>query len=246
MAQYAFGSGVLYGRNTTANSTPVRFGGMQGVTLDFAFSIKELYGQYQFPIALGRGVGKITGKSTWAQFNAEAFNSIFFGQSTPATGEYKTAVAEQATVTANIVTASHNGAGVFFADYGVVLASDGSVYTKVASAPVGQQYTCNETTGVYTFNTSQNNSVVQVSYVWKDAANGKLITISNQLLGNAPEFSAVFTETFQGKQMTFVLNKCMSNKLAMASKLEDFMIPEFDFSAFADSSQTIGTISMEE
>jgi hypothetical protein len=242
--QYQFGSGVLYGRNTTANSTPVRFGGLQGVTLDMSFNLKELYGQYQFPIALGRGTGKVTGKADWAQINAAAWNDLFFGNTNPATGSTVTAVAEAATVTANIVTASHNT--TFLQDMGVVLASDGSLFVKVANAPVGQQYSCNESTGVYTFNSSQANAAVLVSYTWADASNGKKITVTNQLLGQAPEFSVVFTEVFQSKKMTFVLNRCMSNKLSLATKLEDFGIPSFDWSSFADASNNVMTISTDE
>jgi hypothetical protein len=38
----------------------------------------------------------------------------------------------------------------------------------------------------------------------------------------------------------------MSNKLSMGTKLEDFVTPEFDFNAFADASQVIGTFSFSE
>ncbi len=243
--EYQFGSGVLYGvGNVNTTNTPVRFGGLQDVSIDFAFTTKELYGQYQFPIALGRGTGKITGKAKFAQFNAQTFNDLFFGFSNPATGETKTAVAEAGTVTANIVTVSHNTTMV--TDLGVVKASDGSVYVKVANTPVGQQYSCNTSTGVYTFNSTQNAVAVAVSYTYTDASNGKTISITNQQLGNAPQFVAVFTNTFQSKQMTVVLNACMSNKLTMATKLEDFTIPDFDFQAFSDSSNAIGSISLDE
>jgi len=243
--QYSFGSGVLYGRSlTNTPATPVRFGGLQGATIDFAFSHKELYGSYQFPIAIGRGTGKITGKADFAQFNAQAFNDLFFGLSNPATGTTRTAVSEQQTITANVVTATHNS--TFLADLGVVLASDGTLFTRVTSAPVGQQYSCNETTGVYSFNASQNAANVLLNYKYTDASNGKIITISNQLLGNSPTFSAVFTETFQGKALTVTLTTCMSNKLSLVTKLEDFTTPNFDFVAYADASGTIGTISLDE
>lgn len=243
--QYSFGSGVLFGKSlTNVPATPVRFGALQGVSIDFAFTVKELYGQYQFPLALGRGTGKINSKADFAQFNAQAFNDLFFGNANPATGEVVTAVGEAQTVTANIVTATHNT--TFVRDLGVVLASDGSVYTRVTSAPVGVQYSCNETTGVYTFNASQANAAVLLSYNWTDAANGKTITISNQLLGNSPQFLAVFTETFNSKKMTVVLNACMSSKLSLVTKLEDFTIPAFDFQAFADAAGNIGTIYLEE
>ncbi len=151
---------------------------------------------------------------------------------------------ETATVSANIVTASHNTTMV--TDLGVIKASDGTPFVKVASGPVGQQYSCNTSTGVYTFNSTQNAVAVAVSYTYTDASNGKTITITNQLLGNAPQFTAVFTNTFNSKQMTVVLNACMSNKLTIATKLEDFTIPDFDFQAFADSSNAIGSMSMDE
>jgi len=243
--QYSFGSGVLFGRSTTNTpATPVRFGALQDVSLDFSFSTKELYGQYQFPIAIGRGTGKISGKAKFAQFNAQTFNDLFFGLSNPTTGETKTMVSEAKTVTANIVTATNNT--TYTQDLGVVYSANGTVFTRVTSGALVGQYSCNETTGVYTFNATDNNVAVLVSYNYTDASNGKKITLTNQLLGNAPQFIAVFTETFNGKQMTIALNACMSNKLTLATKLEDFTIPDFDFAAFADSSNSIGSISMDE
>ena len=243
--QYSFGSGVLYGRSLTNNPpTPVRFGALHSVSLDFQFTVKELYGQYQFPIALGRGTGKIMGKADFAQFNAQAFNDLFFGAANPATGATRTAIAEAQTVTANIVTVTN--AANFIADFGVVRASDSAVFTRVTAAPVALQYVCNESTGVYTFNATQNGVAVLASYTYADAINGKKISITNQLLGASPQFTAVFSEAFNGKSMTVTLNACMSSKLSLATKLEDFTVPQFDFQAFADAGNNIGSISLEE
>lgn len=242
--QYSFGSGVLFGRsNANSIQTPVRFGALQEVSIDFSFTTKPLFGQYQFPLAIGRGTGKITGKAKWAQFNAQSYNDLFFGNTSLATGETKTAVGEAKTVTANIVTATNNT--TYLDDLGVVLASDGSIFTRVSATPVGQQYTCNTTTGVYTFNSTQNAVAVLINYTYRDASNGKKITITNQLLGNAPTFSAVFTNTFNSQQQTITFNQCMSSKLTMATKLEDWTVPEFDFEVFADASGTIGTMSLD-
>lgn len=245
MSQYSFGSGVLYGRSIDSNTpTPVRFGALQGATIDFAFSSKQLYGQYQFPIALARGTAKITGKADFAQFNAQAYNDLFFGLTNPASGSVLTAIAEAQTVTANAVTPTN--AANYARDLGVVRASDNAVYTRVLNTPVALQYTVNETTGVYGFNASQNNVPVLVSYNYNDGTNGKKITITNQLLGASPQFLAVFTETYRGKKQTLVLNACMSSKLTLATKLEDFTIPSFDFEAFADDSNAIGSYSLDE
>ena len=242
--QYSFGSGVLYGRSlTNTPATPVRFGALQGASIDFSFTTKELHGSYQFPVALGRGKGKITGKADFAQFNAQAFNDLFFGNSNPSNTSTRTQVGEAGTVTANTVTATY-GAN-FVTDLGVVRASDSAVFTR-ANTPIGLQYSVNETTGVYTFNATQANVAVLLSYTYADSANGKKISITNQLLGNSPTFMAVFTSTFESKSLTVVLNKCMSSKLTLATKLEDFVSPNFDFMAFADASGNIGTYSLDE
>lgn len=245
MAQYEFGTGTLYGRSlTNTPATPVEFGALQGVTIDTSFTTKELFGRFQFPVAIGRGTGKMTGKADFAQFNAQSFNDLFFGLSNPSTGSVRTAVEEAQTITANIVTVTNNS--TYSRDLGVFRASDGAIYTRVTSGPVALQYSCNETTGVYTFNNTQNAVAVKVSYNYTDAANGKKITLTNQLLGNAPQFIAVFTQTFNGKSLTWVLNACMSSKLGLTTKLEDFTIPSFDFQAFADASNEVGSISMDE
>jgi hypothetical protein len=243
--QYSFGSGSLYGRSlTNTPATPVRFAALQDVSIDFQFNTKELHGQYQFPIALGRGSGKIMCKAASAQFAAQTFNDLFFGFSNPSTGREVTALAEAQTVVSTTVTATHNA--TYLRDLGVVLASDGTIFTRVTSAPVGQQYSCNETSGVYTFNSTQNAVAVLVSYQYTDSGNGKKIAITNQLLGNSPNFMAVFTNTFNSKSMTITLNSCMSSKLTMATKLEDFTIPQFEFAAFSDSSGAIGNFSIDE
>ena len=48
------------------------------------------------------------------------------------------------------------------------------------------------------------------------------------------------------KTLYMRLNSCYSSKLTMATKIDDFMIPEFDFAAGADVSGVIGTMSSSE
>ena len=57
MAQYGFGSGVVFAvpltnaqGNPLASGTPVRFGVLQDVSVDFSFTNKELHGQNQFEV----------------------------------------------------------------------------------------------------------------------------------------------------------------------------------------------------
>ncbi len=84
---FSFGSGVLLGTRTdVANATPINFGLVQEVQLDLSYTSKELYGQFQWPVAIARGQGKITGKAKMARISGIAFNNLFFGQ-TLATGQ---------------------------------------------------------------------------------------------------------------------------------------------------------------
>jgi len=68
---YSFGSGVLLGTRTDIpNATPINFGLVQEVTIEESASVKELTGQFQYPLAIGRGAIKTTGKAKVARSRA--------------------------------------------------------------------------------------------------------------------------------------------------------------------------------
>ena len=46
--------------------------------------------------------------------------------------------------------------------------------------------------------------------------------------------------------LSLVLNACTATKLSLPTKTDDYEIQEFDFSAFADPSGTIGALSVNE
>jgi hypothetical protein len=84
---YVFGSGALIATptadalgNAIANPSPVEFGTLQDVSLDVSFDTKTLYGTLQFPVAAGRGKGKVQAKAKAARVNAMLFNAVMFGQ----------------------------------------------------------------------------------------------------------------------------------------------------------------------
>lgn len=242
---YSFGSGVLYGVPSAANSTPARFGGLQEVSLDFSFNVKELYGQYQFPLAIARGTGKVQAKAKQANIHSLMFNQIFFGQSL-VTGETSVAVEEAGTVPSPTgpYTITVANSATFVADLGVTYTLTGLPLTCVATAPTTGQYSYSA--GVYTFAAADAGLGVKLNYSYTVAASGKKLVINNQLLGQSPFFQAAFTTVYNSKRCSFILNKCISNKLTFATKLEDFVIPEFDFSCFADDGGVIGTLSFDE
>lgn len=79
------------------------------------------------------------------------------------------------------------------------------------------------------------------------AAPGGTSTISytNQLVGtNIPNFSLVWALNYGGKSFTLTLNRCVSKKLTFTGKLEDYIIPDFDFQAYADGNGAVYSLVM--
>lgn len=240
---FVFGSGVLQGfRTDIVNSTPVNFGLVQDVTLDWSFDLKEGYGQYQHPVVLARGKAKVSGKAKVLRASGLAIGNLFFGI-TPTVGQTATSFAEQGTVTAGAVTVANSGAN-FGVDYGVVYQATGLPLTKVASAPAVGQYSV--AAGVYTFNVGDNTKAVLISYTYAIPGSGQKIVVTNQLMGFTPTFSANFFSTFQGNPITVNLPNCASAKMNFGGKLDDYTMPDFDFGIYADATNTIGTWSFAE
>lgn len=247
MAQLGFGSGLLFGTRTdVSDSTPRQFGTLQEGGIDFSADTKQLFGQYQFPVDVARGKAKIEGKAKMGQISGSVFNDLFFGDTKAAT-LYQVSYQEAATIPATpgpyTVTAD-NTTG--FADLGVTFTATGVPLIKVASSPATGEYSVNTSTGVYTFAAADQGLAVKLNYSYTAASGGYSFTITNKLMGNTPTFSLVLNMDFRDKQMVLKLNACVSSKLGMATKLDDYLVPEFDFEAFADSSGNIGTFSVQD
>lgn len=243
--QNIFGSGSAWAqRQDVANSTPVPFAILQSVTLDFAASTKMLYGQYQFPVAIGRGTMKISGKAQFGRVHGRLVNDLFFGVATVA-GKFYTANGESGTVTATAITVANSA--TFADDLGVYYSTTGLPLQRVASAPAVGQYTV--AAGVYGFNATDNAQVMLLYYTYNPAGATlpqQKVTIPNPLLGVQPSFQVWVNTIFNGKQMTIKMLNCVSEKVSLATKLEDFTIPEFDFQCLADASNNLMTYSTDE
>lgn len=252
---FGFGAGTLIGVQTqdatgaaVANATPVQFGTLQDISGDVSFEEKLLYGAYQFPVAVGRGKGKLAFKAKAASLYGSIFGDLFFG--TGSTAGIKADVinfpASIPSATPWQVTVAPPNAGTFVSDLGVLNAATLLPMKKVATAPATGQYSVS-IAGVYTFATADANANVLISYEYSaTSTSAKIVAISNQLMGVAPTFRASLNFSYAGKNFTFNLNSCTSSKLSLPLKNDDFTIPEFDFSAFADSAGNVGYVALSE
>ena len=78
---FVFGSGVLIGTQLNVRTpTPINFGLVQKVSVNTSVSVKELYGQYAFPVAVGSGTRKVQCKASLARFSGQALGRLFYNQ----------------------------------------------------------------------------------------------------------------------------------------------------------------------
>ena len=247
--QLSFGSGALWGERTDLTGSgigPRQFGILQDIEIDFDWTDKELYGQLQFPVAIARGQGKISGKAKFAQILGLLYSDLFFG--VPATtGQFAVSQLEAAVVPATTpFTVAVANASNDNDDLGVVYAATGERFNRVTTPSAAGQYSVNFASGVYSFAAADANTAVLISYTYLTNTQGNRLTLTNQLMGTTPTFKATFYTTYGGSGTALRLNACTANKLSIPTKIDDWTISEFDFMAFADASGTIGYLSTVE
>ena len=239
--QYRFGVGNLY-FTPVGGGTPVAFGAVQDVSVDFSGDTKALYGQNSFPLDVARGKVKIEGKASFGQLNLAIYNALFFGQ-TVAAGQNVQAFNEASVVPASTpytVTAA-NGA-TFKQDLGVFYASNGQPLKQVASNPSTGQYSLG-VGGVYTFAAGDSGKAVVFNYLYGDAVNGQTLTVNNPIMGSMPTFQLVLSSTTKGNSSVLTLLCCTSTKLTLPFKQEDYLVPQIDFQAQDDGTGRVFTWS---
>lgn len=251
---YLFGSGILWGTPLStaagaaiANPTPLIFGTLQDTELDIKFELKQLHGQNQFAVAVGRGKGSITGKAKLADIRAAFLETIVFGVAGTSglTDMVYDTVGAAVPATPFQITPTVPNSGTWQADLGVIDSTTGRALTRVASAPAAGQYAV--AAGVYTFNTGDQGKVMYISYRYTATSTvARRISISNLPMGYAPSFRADFYGPYQGKSCVLTLNNCISEGFKLGAKNDDFSVPEVGFTAFADAGGVIGTLAVTE
>lgn len=243
MSIIEFGTGVLFGiptaGNLPTNPTPFKFGILQEVSVDFKADLKKLYSTSQFPVAKARGKIEVALKGKFASYDPNMLNQLYFAQAAT-TGINILAVDEANTIpgTPYQVTVTHSAN--FVTNYGVVYAATGQQLIEVASSPTTGEYSV--ASGVYTFAAADTTLGVLISYTYSSASEGTTITLSNQLMGYAPELKVLLFNNFRTKNFALELNSVTLGSISIPTKQEDFWIADFDGDAGVDASNTLGKI----
>ena len=279
MASYLFGAGVMwatpltdaFGNAIAANTAGcVNFGALQDISLDVSFDTKTLYGSNQFPLAVGRGKGKVSGKAKVARVNGLLYSQTVFGQPAAATitgtadvfdtagiaipsTPYQITVSTSAGSATNVQMPANTGGLAStdtFAKFLSIRDASGNPMVEVASGPATGQYSV--ATSTLTFAAADTAKTVfidyQYTYTVTTAASDEphTMTVNNVLMGYAPTFGIDLYVPYLGKQLTIQLPNCISTKFSLATKLDDFTEPEFDFEAFAAGNNQVMIVSTTE
>lgn len=247
-----FGAGKLIAVPTTdaagnaiAVPTPVAVAVLQDVSVDIDYETKTLHGEKQFAVAVARGKAKISWKAKTGNFDAAALGSLLLGAQ-PAASRKSAVIDSAFTIPATpfTTTIAPPDTGTFVADLGVTSALTGVALTRVASAPATGQYSLNAATGIYTFAAADTLKQVLISYEYSKAvdASSQLFSITNNLMGYTPTFSALFYNEYMGKKLVMKLNANVMGKQGLPFKNDDFTMTDFDAEAFADASGSVGYI----
>lgn len=256
MTQYVFGSGNMYATqltdslgNAIVNPTPYPLMTLQEGSIDISADSKQLHGQNQYAVAVGRGKASLTVKVKPARVMSGLWNAMFFGQTVSAglVACYTETTGAAIPATPFQITAAPPSSGTFVADMGVIDAN-GSPMVRVASAPATGQYSVVVGTGVYTFASADTGKTVYVNYQYSTATatTGSNQTVYNQAMGYAPFFKADLTVSYAGKNTSFTFYRCMTSKFSFGMKNEDFAIPEFEFMAMDDGTSKVYKWSTSE
>lgn len=248
----AFGPGILIvTRTDIANAPAVNVGFVQEFSIDTTATNKELYGQKKFPLVVAQGTIKATGKFKAAVLSGIAWNNVMFGQAF-ASGGFAWNIDEPATVPTTPFTVTVVDAATFDFDLGVRYAATSLPLQRVTagSEAVGK-YSVTLTgvnKGKYVFAAADAAAAVLITYT-KTVATGQSLVVTNQVIGQTPTFQLdYYTNLNQPTSKPWVVRifAAVGTKLSLATKLEDFINPDFEFGFFADASDRVYTFMFPE
>ncbi len=223
-------------------STPVIFGGLQGVESDVDFNLNPVKTGLQAPVGYAVAGLNLIFKARLAQLNSFVVNSLFFGM-TASSGSKAVAQGVQGAVPINpgpyTVTPVVPQSGVWVQDLGVQYQASGIQLLPVTGVPGPGQYRVSA--GIYTFNSADMGTGMSFNLLYNRSI-GSSLALPNNWQGMAPSFSVVLNNSFGGAQITWQLNRCVSASLKLLTAVNKISIPDFEFRALGDASSPTGFV----
>lgn len=228
-----FGVGQLSLMPAGATPTPIPVGILQDCSLDVAFTEKELYGAFQFPVDVARGQGKVSGKAKFGSINGALISAVLAGSAINS-GTTAGAINETGVIPSTPFQITAAQSATWTTDTGVIDFTAGIVMTRVVSGPTTGQYSV--AAGIYTFATADVGHTVSLNYGYTVAGGtGKTVTFTNQLMGATNTYQLRLFNIYRAKPIGCLLYAVTLPKLSLPFKNEDHTLGDVDFASYADS-----------
>lgn len=233
-----FGAGIIFATpvagDLPVDPTPQEVGIIQDISMTLSGDIKELYGQFQWPVDSAVGKRSIKGTFNFAQITNTFLNQLFFAE-TVVPGLIETAYREAHNIpAATAFTVTVDEATDFVDDLGVINQNTGLPFTDIGTGtPATGQYTFAPLTGIYTFAAADASVPITISYTYTSTTTGTTLTVGNRVMGFGPILNLTIPFLYQGNKFAFNLPNVRLGKIDIKSKLDDYTMMSTDFSAFA-------------
>ena len=241
--------GLLFdpnGGNLATNPTPHEALTIQDVSLDITQKLVELMGQYKLPDDVAPSDMKITGKFNVGRQDFDLFNQIMFADTTAVGGIIQILdESHNIPATPGPYTVVVTGSATFGVDKGVTYVgtppgTNQQQLARVTGSPATGQYAVSA--GTYTFAAADQGLPVHISYTETNTTVGKTWNVNNQLQGYGPVFGITIIERYwlASNQSTnspgvIWLPACRCSKLSQDFKMNEYVKPAFEFTAFPTS-----------
>lgn len=252
MAFAAFGPGILIITRTDITvPLAINVGFVQEFSIDLSGQTKQLYGQKQYPLVAARATIKATGKFKAAEISGLAWNAAFFGQSAFTAGRQVWNIDSTFTVSTSAVTQQAGSSLSFDTDLGVWYSTQGLPFQRVAAgSEAAGKYSVSSTgaAGLYTFAAADQGKGIKITYT-SSSTDAQTLAVTNQNIGSTPTFQIDYWTSLNqptAKAFACRVYQCVASKEVIAFKLEDFMLPDFEFDIFANQNDQVMNFYMPD
>lgn len=252
MTQYTFGVGTVIGKRVDiANTAVAFFGTTQEWSLDFNQEVVTLVGSNKVAVDSAPGELKITGKIKFARLQSSTFGNMLFGAApVPSSGFDIIGPENHAAIPATTFTVT-SGA-TFTEDLGLFYHNTGVALQPVTAAPgVGQYIPGVPATGTYTINVADESVTGGIDAFYMVSLATLFETDLNQtLMGSGPvielDFATPYTVQASVKKFNVQVFSARVTKMPWAFKNKGYMVPEMDFTVFANAAGQILRTALTE
>ena len=227
-----FGFGFLAIPSTGTTNTATPFGLVKDVSIDASWNLVKERGQYQMPIAIGRGAGEVTGKIGSVSLFSSQIGALM--GVTPTNASVLGVPGEIGTIPTTPFQITVANSATWVADCGVYNFTAGKWMTRAATATGTGVFAA--ASGVYTFNTADTGNKVAISYTYTAAAStGYTTALVNVPMAVATGLQlVVYQPVVSGKVLGFKFYNVFFPKLSFALKPDAFAQQNLEFFAAED------------